>query len=75
MSDRKASIKRETRETNISLELNLDGSGSYEMLTGIRMFDHMLSQLARHGIFDLRVSSLGQGHKFSFVIVSHPDSP
>ena len=59
MSDRKASIKRETRETNISLELNLDGSGSYEMLTGIRMFDHMLSQLARHGIFDLRVSATG----------------
>ncbi|MCJ7769365.1 MAG: imidazoleglycerol-phosphate dehydratase HisB, partial [Dehalococcoidales bacterium] len=53
------SIKRETSETNISLELNLDGSGSYETLTGIRMFDHMLSQLARHGIFDLRVSATG----------------
>ncbi len=59
MSDRKASIKRETSETNISLELNLDGSGSYETLTGIRMFDHLLSQLARHGIFDLKVSASG----------------
>ena len=59
MSDRKASLKRETSETNISLELNLDGSGSYETLTGIRMFDHLLSQLARHGIFDLKVSASG----------------
>jgi len=59
MSDRKAIIKRETSETNISLELNLDGSGSYETLTGIRMFDHMLSQLTRHSIFDLRVSATG----------------
>ncbi len=59
MSDRKACLKRETSETNISLELNLDGSGSYETLTGIRMFDHMLAQLARHGIFDLKVSATG----------------
>jgi imidazoleglycerol-phosphate dehydratase len=59
MSDRKASLKRKTSETNISLELNLDGSGSYETLTGIRMFDHLLSQLARHGIFDLKVSASG----------------
>jgi imidazoleglycerol-phosphate dehydratase len=59
MSDRKVCLKRETNETNISLELNLDGCGSYETLTGIRIFDHMLSQLARHGIFDLKVSATG----------------
>ncbi|MFC1865469.1 imidazoleglycerol-phosphate dehydratase HisB [Chloroflexota bacterium] len=59
MIKRKTGVKRETSETNINLELNLDGSGKYEMLTGIRMFDHMLSQLARHGIFDLNVSATG----------------
>ncbi len=59
MTNRTAAIKRETRETNISLELNVDGSGSYEMLTGIRMFDHLLSQLARHGVFDIKISTTG----------------
>lgn len=59
MNARKSTVKRETKETNISLELNLDGSGKDEMLTGIRMFDHMLSQLARHGLFDLRVAATG----------------
>jgi len=59
MAKRKACIKRETSETNINLELELDGSGKYEMLTGIRMFDHLLSQLARHSIFDLKVSATG----------------
>ncbi len=59
MSVRKSTVKRETRETNISLDINLDGSGKDEMMTGIRMFDHMLSQLARHGLFDLRVAATG----------------
>ena len=59
MAKRNTRVKRETSETNISLELDLDGSGKYEMLTGIRMFDHLLSQLARHGIFDLNVSATG----------------
>ena len=59
MANRKSVIKRETRETNISLELNLDGSGNYEMVTGIRMFDHLLAQLARHGVFDIKVSATG----------------
>ena len=59
MAKRKTCVKRETSETNISLELDLDGSGKYEMLTGIRMFDHLLSQLARHGIFDLNISATG----------------
>ena len=59
MSDRLSSIKRETRETNISLELNLDGSGQWEVNTGISMFDHLLAQLAQHGRFDLKISATG----------------
>jgi len=59
MDNRKAVIKRETKETNISLKLDIDGGGNYEMVTGIRMFDHLLSQLAKHGIFDIKVSATG----------------
>jgi len=59
MSKRLAAIKRETKETNIALELDLDGSGKWQMNTGIRMFDHLLSQLAQHGVFDLKVSATG----------------
>ena len=59
MSNRTSSIKRETTETNISLEINIDGSGNYEIVTGIRMFDHLLTQLARHGVFDINVSATG----------------
>ncbi len=59
-NDNRASIvKRETKETNISLELNLDGSGKWEMNTGIEMFDHLLAQLAQHGIFDITISASG----------------
>ncbi len=59
MGQRTAIVKRETRETNISLELNLDGSGKWEMNTGIRMFDHLLAQLAQHGLFDIKISATG----------------
>ncbi len=54
-----SSIKRETKETTINLELDLDGSGKSKITTGIRMFDHLLSQLSRHGIFDLTISANG----------------
>lgn len=56
---RSAVVKRETGETNISLELNIDGSGNYQVATGIQMLDHFLSQVARHGRFDLRVAATG----------------
>jgi imidazoleglycerol-phosphate dehydratase len=56
---RTATIKRETKETKISLELNLDGSGKQEIKTGLKMFDHLLSQLAQHGRFDLKISASG----------------
>ena len=51
-------IKRETRETNISLELNLDGTGKWEINTGIGMFDHLLAQIAQHGLFDIKISAI-----------------
>lgn len=59
MANRKSNIKRETRETNINLEFNIDGSGNYEMVTGNRIFDHLLSQLAKHGVFDINISATG----------------
>ncbi len=49
----------ETKETNIRLELDLDGSGQSEMCSGFRMLDHLLDQIARHGVFDITVSATG----------------
>ena len=54
-----ASRERATKETTISIELDVDGSGLTEVSTGIPFFDHMLSQLGRHGGFDLRVRAEG----------------
>jgi imidazoleglycerol-phosphate dehydratase len=59
MSERKSAQKRETRETSISLELNLDGRGQCEIDTGLGMLDHLLSQIARHGVFDIKISARG----------------
>ncbi|MFC1917008.1 imidazoleglycerol-phosphate dehydratase HisB [Chloroflexota bacterium] len=59
MTSRLSMVKRETKETNISLELNIDGSGKCDINTGIKMFDHLLTQLARHGIFDIKISATG----------------
>ena len=59
MSNRQSNVKRETKETKISLELNIDGSGIYEINTGIRMFDHLLAQLAQHGRFNIKISATG----------------
>ena len=56
---RKATIARETTETQIALAIALDGSGQYTVSTGIRFFDHMLELLARHGAFDLTVRATG----------------
>lgn len=56
---RTAKIARETEETNVSLELGVDGTGQAKISTGIKMFDHLLSQLAQHGRFNLRVSASG----------------
>jgi len=59
MGERTSIVKRETKETNISLELNIDGSGKWEISTGIEMFDHLLAQLAQHGVFDIKISATG----------------
>ena len=59
MGNRLSIVRRETKETNISLELNIDGSGKWEMNTGLRMFDHLLAQLAQHGVFGLKISATG----------------
>ncbi|MGH7200324.1 MAG: imidazoleglycerol-phosphate dehydratase, partial [Planctomycetaceae bacterium] len=56
---RTASIHRQTAETNIRLELNLDGNGQANVATGVGFFDHMLTLLARHGLFDLTVEAQG----------------
>ena len=53
---------RDTRETEIAVELNLDGTGEYDIDTGIGFFDHMLEGFARHGLFDLTVSVHGDTH-------------
>ena len=58
-SNRRAAVKRETRETRVSVELDLDGSGRYEISTGIGMLDHLLEQLARHGRFDMTIDATG----------------
>ena len=56
---RKSIIKRGTRETSISLELDIDGSGKYDISTGIIIFDHFLSQLSKHGLIDIKLRATG----------------
>jgi len=57
-----ANILRETLETRIEIEINLDGSGKSHINTGLGFFDHMLEQIARHGLFDLKVQVQGDLH-------------
>jgi imidazoleglycerol-phosphate dehydratase len=59
---RKASITRTTAETDISVEIDLDGTGSYANSTGVGFFDHMLDQLARHALIDMKVTAKGDLH-------------
>ena len=59
MSQRTATVKRETTETSVSVELDVDGRGDYEITTGLRMLDHLLTQLARHGSFNIRLAATG----------------
>ena len=59
---RTAQISRKTAETQIELEVNLDGSGQADIQTGVRFFDHMLTLLAKHGALDLRVRANGDLH-------------
>lgn len=59
MKQRKAKVERATSEVKVKVELNLDGKGQFDIDTGIPFFNHMLSQLAKHGYFDLKVSAVG----------------
>jgi len=59
MSERIANINRKTTETSVQVELNIDGSGQFNITTGTKMADHLLSQLARHGLFDITISASG----------------
>ena len=59
MPSRKAEVERKTKETQIRLSLDLDGSGASKISTGIGFFDHMLTALAKHGLFDLTVEAKG----------------
>ena len=59
---RTAKIERKTKETEIKVEINLDGTGKYEVSTGIGFLDHMLEQLSRHSLMDLKVEAKGDLH-------------
>jgi imidazoleglycerol-phosphate dehydratase len=59
---RKAEVSRNTNETRIAVKLNLDGAGQASIATGVPFLDHMLEQVARHGVFDLAVSAKGDLH-------------
>ncbi|MBD3663797.1 imidazoleglycerol-phosphate dehydratase HisB [Sulfitobacter aestuariivivens] len=59
---RQASLTRSTAETDITVKINLDGSGSYDNQTGVGFFDHMLDQLARHALIDMHIRAEGDLH-------------
>ncbi|MHC4121790.1 MAG: imidazoleglycerol-phosphate dehydratase, partial [Planctomycetota bacterium] len=59
MKNRTAKVRRQTKETDINCELNLDGLGKYEIDTGIGFLDHMLTHLSKHGKIDLAVKAEG----------------
>ncbi len=60
--NRIAKIERNTSETKIKIELNLDGEGNYQIDTGVGFFDHMLEGLCKHGLFDLKLKATGDLH-------------
>jgi imidazoleglycerol-phosphate dehydratase len=62
MADRKATIKRDTLETQIQVSINLDGNGACKVDTGVPFLDHMLDQVARHGLIDLDIQAKGDLH-------------
>ena len=62
MADRKAKLKRDTLETQISVEVNLDGTGQSGFKTGVPFLEHMLDQVARHGMIDMNIQANGDLH-------------
>lgn len=61
-SQRTASVSRDTLETQISVEINLDGTGAVEFATGIPFLEHMLDQIGRHGLIDMQIKAVGDLH-------------
>lgn len=61
-SGRRATVIRNTTETSVEVEVTLDGNGRYDVATGVGFFDHMLEQLARHAMLDLKVRAKGDRH-------------
>ena len=59
---RKGKVSRKTKETSISVEVNIDGKGKYQIDTGIGFLDHMLEQLSKHSLIDLKVKAKGDTH-------------
>ena len=59
---RSATIERNTTETQVSVEINIDGTGVYDIKTGVGFFDHMLEQLSRHSLIDMTVRASGDTH-------------
>ncbi len=62
MTHRTAKVKRKTRETEVEIRIDLDGSGRADLATGVPFLDHMLDQVARHGLVDLTVRAVGDLH-------------
>jgi imidazoleglycerol-phosphate dehydratase len=62
MTQRTAEVRRDTKETQIFVRINIDGTGQSELSTGIGFFDHMLDQIARHGLIDLHIQATGDLH-------------
>lgn len=62
MASRSAEVSRKTKETEISVSLDIDGAGKADMATGVGFFDHMLDQLARHSLIDMTVKARGDLH-------------
>lgn len=62
MSDRSASVSRNTLETQITVSVNLDGTGSAKFETGVPFLEHMLDQIARHGMMDIEINAKGDLH-------------
>src|SRR3712207_6072120 len=62
LTERRGSYRRETRETSIEVTWDLDGSGQADVSTGIGMLDHLIDQIARHGVFDITCKALGDLH-------------
>ena len=71
-SKRTASVNRQTGETKVSVSLAIDGAGDFDIKTGNKMFDHMLSHIAQHGLFDIKIKATGwdQHHRVEDVAIA-----